>query len=295
MKNLYKLLLILYLSLNMAFSLETHSHEQEEGETQQNIHYETQKGEDQNLADTIQNEESINIEKIKNLMPLKTLNISKIVTSEKETYIELSSKDLKVGEMGIIMRDLESYKAIVASVEVIKVEDSKVTAKVVEFIQLKQPFLPLARLIPQEEDRVIFRSFNDKAFLIAPNEEMYNAILSKYPFVNFIKSDLLMGFLNSRGKHDPTRKTLPKACNEYAVGLLFIVGSKEIGVLSCQNLKTLYRLSIDIPSGIETNSPFFTQVSFEGGGSLTYMFSSKKTKKDYFGYYDLLINGEDKK
>lgn len=213
--------------------------------------------------------------------------ISEILEINKQgddTLITFTNINLKVGESGIILRDLSSYKAIVASVVITKLEGTKAIAKVSPFTQLTQPYLPTPNMTPETGDMVIFRSFNNKAFLIAPNEITYKNITEKYDFIEFVSSDLLMGFLNSQGKHDPTPKLLPKACNEYGVGLLFVVGSKDIGIFNCQNVARIAKYKNTL-TDTTTKSPFYTRTNFEGGGSLTYSLSSKKSK-DYFLYYD---------
>ncbi|RDU62227.1 plasminogen-binding protein pgbA [Helicobacter sp. MIT 14-3879] len=226
---------------------------------------------------------------VRNLTQVEITQISHIESHKDKTLITLPNMSLRIGEVGIITRDLESYQAIVANVEIIHIEGVNAIAKVIPFNQLKQPYLPTPRLTPQEGDKVIFRIYNNKAFLIAPDKYSYDTISSQYSFIDFINSDLLMGFLNSQGKHDPTPKNLPKACNEYAAGLVFIVGSKTLAVLNCQNLSTIYQYDIVLPDSITAQSPFYTRIHFDGGGSLTYVFASKKSK-DYFGYYDSLIH-----
>ena len=228
--------------------------------------------------------EEIQDDFIKNITQPEISEITEIQKNNNEEIVVFSNLGLKIGESGIIMRDLSSYKAIVASVVITKVENAKTFAKVMPFTQLVQPYLPTPNMKPKVGDQVIFRSFNNKAFLIAPNEKSYKAISEKYPFIEFVSSDLLMGFLNSQGKHDPTNKTLPKACNEYGVGIVFIVGSKELGIFSCQNMARLAKYPNELIDKT-TKSPFYTRTNFEGGGSLTYSLSSKKSK-DYFLYYD---------
>ncbi len=224
---------------------------------------------------------------IKNITQPEISEITEITKQNNEDFIVFSNISLQVGESGIIMRDLTSYETIVASVVITKVEHTKATAKILPFTQLSQPYLPTPNMTPQVGDKVIFRSFNNKAFLIAPNEESYKTIIAQYPFIEFVSSDLLMGFLNSQGKHDPTQKTLPKACNEYGVGLVFIVGSKQLGIFNCQSITRIAQYPNTL-SDTTTKSPFYTRTNFEGGGSLTYSLSSKKSK-NYFLYYDTLI------
>ncbi len=225
---------------------------------------------------------------IRNLTQPQFSEIIEITKKNGETFVSFSNIDVKDGESGIIVRNLESYQVIVANIVATNTEKTKAIGKVLPFKQLAQPFLPTPNLIPQVGDKIIFRSFNNKAFIIAPNEENYTAIKEKYPFIEFVSSDLLMGFLNSQGKHDPDIKTLPKACNEYGVGLVFIVGSKNIGILNCSNLKNIVKYKNTPIESKTIQSPFYTRVNFDGGGSLTYSLSPKKSK-NYFPYYNSMI------
>ncbi len=226
---------------------------------------------------------------IRSLTQPQSGEILEVYDKNGSKFVTFSNLDIKVGENGIIIRDLGTYQPIVANVIVVHTEKAKATAKVIPFDQLYQPFLPTPNLIPQVGDRMVFRSFNNKAFIIAPNEENYTAIKEKFSFIEFVSSDLLMGFLNSQGKHDPSIKTLPKACNEYGVGLVFIVGSQYLGVLNCNNLESIIKYKYDPINKRSIKTPFYTRVNFDGGGSLTYVLSSKKSK-NYFLYYDNMID-----
>lgn len=227
-------------------------------------------------------------EVVQNLTQQESSDIDNVFQDKQDTFVSFSHLSLRVGESGIIFRNLTSYDTIVGALEITKIDGTKAIAKLIPFTQLKQPYLPTPALTPQKGDKVIFRSFNDKAFIIAPNEATYRNIITQYPFLNFMNSDLLMGFLNSRGKHDPTKQTLPQACNQYGVGLLFVVGSKNTAIFDCLNVKQILKYpSLPLDTNV-TKSPFYTRVNFEGGGSLTYSLSAKKSK-DYYKYYDEFI------
>lgn len=240
------------------------------------------------LGDT-ENAESLQTQDdfVKDITQPEISEITEIKKQNGEDLVVFANLGLQVGESGIIIRNLPSYKVIVANVVITSVNHTQTFAKVLPFTQLIQPYLPTPNMTPKVGDEVIFRSFNNKAFLIAPNEDSYKAMISKYPFIEFVSSDLLMGFLNSRGKHDPTNKTLPQACNDYAVGLVFIIGSKDVGIFNCQNMAMLAKYPNTLKDET-TMSPFYTRTNFEGGGSLTYSLSAKKSK-NYFLYYDAFL------
>ena len=231
------------------------------------------------------------MDSIKAFTEPKSARIVSVKNEGKSQIIEVSFDDsakMIKGESGFILRDLGSYEAIVSSVEVLDSKEGSASCIVKPFVELEQKFLPEPRLQPKEGDLVLFRQFNDKAFIIAPNEATYRKIRDSYGYINFINSDLLMGFLNQRGKYDPTEKNLPIACSQYGAGLLFIAGSKEVAVIDCQNMSRLTKYAMDMDKS-EPQSPFYTRVNFEGGGSLTYSLSSKKSRQ-YYEYYDGFID-----
>lgn len=228
------------------------------------------------------------IESIRALSQPEITQIESVEKKGSETFVTFPNISLNVGESGIIMRDLDVYQVLVANVEVTRIDGTQASGKISQPKQLAQPYLPTPRMSVESGDKVIFRNFNDKAFLIAPNEATYRAIITQFDFLNFVNSDLLMGFLNSQGKHDPTSKNLTQACNEYAVGLVFIVGSKSVGIFGCQNMKMIEKYDFTPLDSSNFSSPFFTRIKFDGGGSLTYLFASKKSK-EYYKYYDEIL------
>lgn len=228
-------------------------------------------------------------EKLRILTQPESSEIISIQKEKGETLATFSNITLMKGESGFIVRDLEPYQVIVGSIEVIDVQGTNTIGKINYNQKLEQPYLPTPRLTAKEGDKVIFRNYNNKAFIIAPNEETYKKIVEQYPYFSFINSDLLMGFLNSRGKHDPTDKTLMAACSEYAAGLVFIAGSKNLAIFSCGNMKILEKYPFNPINAQNFQAPFFTRIKFDGGGSLTYLFASKKSKQ-YYQYYDNMID-----
>lgn len=229
------------------------------------------------------------IELIRTLTQPESTKIESIDNTKGETFVNFANLSLMVGESGIIVRNLEVYELLVGNVEIVSTNGTLATGKITPITQLSQPYLPTPRLSAEVGDSVTFRNFNNKAFLIAPNEETYRAIAEKYgQIIDFINPDLLMGFLNSRGKHDPTNKTLIAACSEYAAGLVFIVGSKNLGIFSCPNATLIKKFPFTPLNSEHFQSPFFTRIKFDGGGSLTYLFASKKSRQ-YYQYYDTFI------
>lgn len=237
--------------------------------------------------DSVDSDESL--EFLRSLTQIEGAQIESISRNNGEDVVSFSNLSLVVGESGVISRDLGAYQVLVGNVDITHVDGTRAIGKITPITQLQQPFLPTPRLNAKEGDKVSFRIFNNKAFIIAPNEETYKAVIEKYSgAVEIINADLLMGFLNSQGKHDPTNKTLSAACSEYAAGLVFIVGSQNLAIFSCPNAKILKKYAFTPLNKDSFQSPFFTRTKFDGGGSLTYLFASKKSR-EYYQYYDIFI------
>ncbi|PAF50173.1 hypothetical protein BKH43_05375 [Helicobacter sp. 13S00401-1] len=239
------------------------------------------------------------------LASLTTPIVAKVVSYDKKdsTIILSSPKELLKGEDGLIQRGLDSYTAIVdmAIIESPVSKDSLkgipstddtnffYKAKVKKFDEMNQVYLPNPQLSPKTNDTISFHLLNQKAFLIAPNQESFDALKTKVKDVEFLSPDLLMGYIAQDGKYDPTPKALKEACDVYGVGLVFVIGSKEYGVLECQTHTLLYKEAFNTNTN-KPLTPFFTRVSFPSSGSLFSLFASKKSKGDYFKYYDALLS-----
>lgn len=208
----------------------------------------------------------------------------------KENTIAFNAKDLKVGESGIIVTKLTDYAGIIAQVEVIKCcQDNKAIAQIKPFEALKQIYLPNPNIKPKVGDSVIFRSFNNKAFLVSPDINFYEKIKEEYKDFNFLSSDLLLGYLFSYGEFDPSKLFFKKACNAYSAGLLFVVNKDALDILDCQSFKILDSKKLDTSGVEEPHIPFYSRVDEIKSGTLFSFLQSKKAKY-YFAYYTNLLH-----
>lgn len=215
-----------------------------------------------------------------------SINIEKIDTKSKTATFP--AYDLEIGESGFVLSKLKDYSLISASLEIKSIENGVATARIYPFNSMKQIYLPTPRTKPKAGDMAVFRNLNDKAFLIAPNSLVYEKIKSENKDIDFMSSDLLMGYLSDYGGFDPKPKFFQKVCSAYSVGLLYIVGTNQINVLDCQSLISLKSIPFDTSKVQKTIAPFFSRLQDVKTGSLASLFYSKKSK-NYFEYYDRLI------
>ncbi|WP_104697062.1 MULTISPECIES: plasminogen-binding N-terminal domain-containing protein [unclassified Helicobacter] len=208
----------------------------------------------------------------------------------KENTVVFNAKDLKVGESGIVVTKLTDYAGIIAQVEVLRCcQDNKAVAQIKPFEALKQIYLPTPNIKPKEGDRVVFRSFNQKAFLVAPNLEFYERIKEEYKDFDFLSSDLLLGYLFSYGEFDPSKLFFKKACNAYSAGLLFVVNRDTLDILDCQSFKILDSKKLDTSKVEDTQIPFYSRIDEIKSGTLFSFLQSKKARY-YFAYYTNLLH-----
>ncbi|WQX14197.1 plasminogen-binding protein PgbA [Helicobacter pylori] len=205
--------------------------------------------------------------------------------------IRFPAHDLQVGEFGFVVTKLSDYEIVNSEVVIIAVENGVATAKFRAFESMKQRHLPTPRMVARKGDLVYFRQFNNQAFLIAPNDELYEQIRATNTDINFISSDLLVTFLNG---FDPKIANLRKACNVYSVGVIYIVTTNTLNILSCESFKILEKRELDTSGVTKTSTPFFSRVEGIDAGTLGKLFSGSQSK-NYFAYYDALVKKEKRK
>ncbi|MGL2587621.1 plasminogen-binding N-terminal domain-containing protein [Helicobacter pylori] len=205
--------------------------------------------------------------------------------------IRFPAHDLQVGEFGFVVTKLSDYEIVNSEVVIIAVENGVATAKFRAFESMKQSHLPTPRMVARKGDLVYFRQFNNQAFLIAPNDELYEQIRATNTDINFISSDLLVTFLNG---FDPKIANLRKACNVYSVGVIYIVTTNTLNVLSCESFEILEKRELDTSGVTKTSTPFFSRVEGIDAGTLGKLFSGSQSK-NYFAYYDALVKKEKRK
>ncbi|WP_208397077.1 plasminogen-binding protein PgbA [Helicobacter pylori] len=205
--------------------------------------------------------------------------------------IRFPAHDLQVGEFGFVVTKLSDYEIVNSEVVIIAVENGVATAKFRAFESMKQSHLPTPRMVARKGDLVYFRQFNNQAFLIAPNDELYEQIRATNTDITFISSDLLVTFLNG---FDPKIANLRKACNVYSVGVIYIVTTNTLNILSCESFEILEKRELDTSGVTKTSTPFFSRVEGIDAGTLGKLFSGSQSK-NYFAYYDALVKKEKRK
>lgn len=199
--------------------------------------------------------------------------------------LKLPALDLKVGESGILTREVNGNSFIISNLVVDSIEDGIANILVKDFDDLEQEYMPKPLGEPQEGDIAFFRIFYGRGMIIAPNQNLYQSILESKLEINFTHPDVFASFLSSQKENMPKKENFAKFCAKFNIGLLYLLSKSTLFTLDCNSFVVLESKSMDIIDST-MQSPFFTRLSDE---IIDKLFSIKKME-DYDTYYEKLLS-----
>ena len=213
----------------------------------------------------------------------------KVSAQDDFTQIKVPAMDLKVGESGIISREINGNEFILAQVQVAQITDGVAIVSVSEFTQMREKYLPKPRGKVREGDKITFRILYDKALLIAPNQSAYQGIADNFKNIDFLHSDIFATFLAKEGENMPKIADFAKFCAKFDLGLVFVALQNRVEILNCQSFKILDSKALNL-TDLDANPPFFTRISNETKKEI---FDDEKFEP-YFAYFEKLVNEANK-
>lgn len=215
------------------------------------------------------------------LQNIISINIPK---QDDSNSIKIPSMDLKVGESGIVSRNVNDNEFIIANALVADISDGVATLEISDFNQMNEKYMPKPLGKVSEGDKVIFRMLYDKAILIAPNQNAYQEITAQFGNIDFLHSDVFAVFLAKDSEDLPKAEDFSRFCDEFDLGLVFIALENRIDILNCKSFKRLDSASFSLKDSA-ISKPFFTRLS---DGAIEELFNVEKID-DYFVYFHNLI------
>ncbi|MGX2982948.1 plasminogen-binding N-terminal domain-containing protein [Helicobacter sp. 23-1045] len=212
-----------------------------------------------------------------------SLTISKQADFGADSALKIPAMDLKVGESGIITREINGNEFIIANALVGEIKDGFAIVSISEFSQMREKYLPKPRGKVSEGDKITFRILYDKALLIAPNQNVYQEISEKFSKIDFLHSDVFATFLAKEGKNMPDSADFAKFCAKFDLGLVFVALQNRVEIFNCESFKMLDSTPFR-PKDRSAKKPFFTRISDE---SINEIFNAKKLE-NYFTYFNKL-------
>lgn len=204
--------------------------------------------------------------------------------SESSEFVKIPALDLKVGEDGILSREIEGNEFILANAEIVAIESGVASVKLSPFTQMSEKYLPRPKGSAREGDKLTFRILYDKALIIAPNQNAYQEVQRAHEALDFVHPDVFATFLANIGENMPSAAHFKDFCAKYDVGLVLIANDSQITTLNCASFKILASAPYNA-SDVSAQVPFWTRISNE---TMIELFSVKKLTP-YFTHFDALI------
>lgn len=159
-----------------------------------------------------------------------------------ETHATITIPNIDVGVSGFIVRSFnERQRAIIASAEVSAFDANNTTAtlKLSSYDGLRQNSLPRGRWRPKVGDTAVLAYAYERAYLIAPTDDIYHEITSRITTIQWVHADGFAAFLAYRGHGTPLAEDMQDYCAVASVGLLYMYVENALFTLDCKSLSLL--------------------------------------------------------
>ena len=163
------------------------------------------------------------------------------------------------GVSGFIVRHFtDQHRAILANAVVTGYDREKGIAslELSEYTGLQQSSLPNGTWIPQAGDEAVLGFAYSRSLLIAPTDEIYHAITSRIPSLEWIHPDIFATFLSYRGHPTPIKEDIRDFCTMTSSGLLYIYLENSLFTMDCKSLALLQITPANMDRG-EEKLPFY--------------------------------------
>ena len=171
----------------------------------------------------------------------------------------LNHPDIIVGSSGIVMHSLSNGdSSIVARIVVTEKEGTFAKVRFEMYDGTKQKALPLPKILPQKNDKVILNYLYSRSLIVVPNGEIYNQVVNAFPNITFIHPDITGAHLLFDNKPNPSRDDFRKMCSNNATGLIFIALNEESYFADCGSFMPLKKFQTGKVASYQV--PFYTRV-----------------------------------
>ena len=186
-----------------------------------------------------------------------------LIPKQDSLGLKIPALDLKVGESGIVTREVNKNTFILGIAIVDEINDGIASISIKEFKNIKDKYMPTPLGNPNSGDKIIFRILYEKALLLAPNQITYQEITNNNKNIDFLHPDIFISYLSSNNINEPKKDDFLGFCNKFDIGLVFITKENNIEIFDCQSFKVIARDSITLKD-TSSQKPFFTRISNEG-------------------------------
>lgn len=172
------------------------------------------------------------------------------------------AENLREGMSGFIVRAFDAtHSTIIANarVEQLNPSNGRAILKLSEYDGLRQNSLPSGNWVPQSSDTAVLAYDYDRALLIAPNDDTYDAIAKSIPGIEWIHPDNFATYLSYEGHPTPLVEDFKRYCTANSVGLLYVQSAQSLFTLDCKSF-ALLQTSPSLNKTTTEQTPFFTRI-----------------------------------
>lgn len=233
------------------------------------------------------------------LITYSVLNASPITTPLLEiegNRATIVAENLREGMSGFIVRKFDAdHSTIIANARVEKTNpaNGRAILEISDYNGLHQNALPSGNWKPKPSDIAVLAYDYERALLIAPNDDTYNAVTKSISSLEWIHPDNYATFLSFEGHQTPLVDDFQSYCTANSIGLLYIQSANQLFTLDCKSFTLLQTTPFEKVSEKE-QTPFYTRITkiraaWWGKGS-----SSLKSYEPYYLDIIALNNSKNK-
>jgi hypothetical protein len=196
----------------------------------------------------------------------------------------ISAENLKEGMSGFIVRQFDdTHSTIIANATLTQTNTSgnRAILRISGYTGLHQNALPGGNWKPKPSDRAILAYDYERALLITPDEESYDAISKSVSGIEWIHPDLYATFLSYEGHQTPLVSDFNRYCTANSIGLLYIHSADHLFTLDCKSFTLLQTTPFAKVSSKE-QTPFYSRIPTIRGAWWGEGSSSLKSYEPYY-------------
>lgn len=208
----------------------------------------------------------------------------------------ITAENLRDGMSGFIVRQFDAtHSTIIANAQVEKSNPANHRAiiKISPYTGLHQDALPSGNWKPQASDVAVLAYDYERALVIAPNDDTYDAITKSISGVEWVHPDNYATFLSYEGHQTPLVDDFQSYCTANSIGLLYIQSADQLFTLDCKSFTLLQTTPFAKVSQNE-RTPFYTRIPTIRGAWWGKGSSSLKSYEPYYLDIIALNNSKNK-
>lgn len=174
----------------------------------------------------------------------------------------ITAEHLQKGMSGFIIRQFDAtHSSIIANARIEETNPSNHRAilRISEYDGLRQSSLPGGNWTPKPSDTAVLAYDYERALLIAPNDDTYDAVTKNMGSVEWVHPDNFAAYLSREGHPTPLVEDFHRYCTANSVGLLYIQSADTLFTLDCKSF-TLLQSAPSAASSEKAAVPFFTRI-----------------------------------